>query len=110
MVAPEFKLVDNFEDVNVVGDVSICKCVIFVNVAEVNGYDIVTMLVLPMDEGVTGTELGIFIVDGIVEVSREVGREVNAPEAVVSFLEFVNEDGKYVENCNFISVRRGSDV
>ena len=35
---------------------------------------------------------------------------MNAPEAVVSFLEFVNEDGKLVENCNLISVRRGRDV
>ena len=73
MVVPEFKLVENFEDVNVVGDVSISKCVIFGSFAEVNGYDIVTMLVLPMDEGVTGTELAIFIVDGLGEVSREAG-------------------------------------
>ena len=73
MVAPELKLVDSFEDVNIIDDVPICKCVVFVNFAEVNGYDIVTMLVLPVNEGVTETELGIFLVDDIVEASREVG-------------------------------------
>ena len=72
MVAPELKLVDSFEDVNIIDDVPICKCVVFVNFAEVNGYDIVTMLVLPVNEGVTETELGIFLVDDIVEASREV--------------------------------------
>ena len=72
MVAAEFKLVDNFEVVNVGYDVPIYKCVTFVNFEEANGYEIVSILFIPMDEGVTKTVLEIFILDGTIEGLKEV--------------------------------------
>ena len=110
MVVPELKLVDNFEGVNVGYDVPIYKCVTSVNFEEATGYEIVSILLLPMDEGVTMIVLEIFILDGTLEGSKEVGWDVSTPEAVDSFLEYVNVDGKLVENCSFISVRRDRDV